>query len=405
MLLLGFAIFAIAWMNWRAYSLPGNTSEGYPGDVIPQLNNIGRRLRAGEGSDMQKLFPEGWFFSHILYGLAWINVGLQTHDEALRNRAAVEARWILAATETPEGRAPFQADTQVPNGVFYLGWKNRLLGGLLKLSRPEERFPSEVELFHRQSQSLSNAFLASRTLHLDAYPGEAWPCDNVMALASLVLHDDLYGTRYREIVAAWVEFTKKHLDPATGLIVHKIDGRTGDSELASRASTQVYIHSLLPELDPDFAREQYAKFRREFVVDWCGYLPVREYPIGVSGTGDVDSGPLLFGISPSATTVSIAAARVNGDRELFERNVILSETLGIPWQSGSEKSFAFGKIVVADAFLAWGKSAVSWSDVPPVLFAATTSPSWRMRLHAISSCVVIIFGGFIRKMWRSPAVA
>lgn len=391
----------IVWMNVRLYSVPeGATRPGkISEDAMPQLRNIGRRLRAGEGARMQQIFPEGWFFSHALYGFAWVNVGLQSDDAALKREAAKEARWVLERMDSPEALAPFLADTQVKHGVFYLGWKNRLLGGLLTMLPPEQRLPGEIASFRSHSDQLAAAFRATPTLHLDAYPGRAWPCDNVMALASLKMHDALFGSRHQEIIDAWIEFTRQHLDPATGMIVHQIDGRTGAMLIPARASTQVYIHAFLPELSVDFAREHYAKFRAAFVSDWFGYLPVREYPHGISGRGDVDTGPLILGISPSATTVSIAAARANGDYELSERNVILSETIGIPWTSGGEKSFALGQIIVADAFLVWGKTLVPWSRVPVAEYPASTPAWWRWRIHG--SSIVLIAVPAILWRWRS----
>ena len=396
---LGF-LSIMLWFNVRLYAAPrGASTRGeIAEDAIAQLANIERRLRAGEGADMQKIFPEGWFFSHALFGMAWVNVGLQTRDENLKRRAAEEVRWVLQRMDSPEGIGPFKADTQVPNGVFYLGWKNRLLGGLLALKPVATA--SEVDLFHRQSEALGAAFRNCPSRHLDAYPGQAWPCDNVMALSSLRLHDTLVEPKFGDVIASWVDYTKQHLDPDTGLIVHRIDGTDGRMIIAARASTQVYILALLPELDPVFAREHYALFRHHFVQDWLGYLPVREYPKGKSGSGDVDTGPLIFGIGPSATVVSIAAARANGDVELAERTAILSETIGASWTSGGEKSYGFGTVVVADAFLAWGKSLTPWTPVPESLFPATTTTWWRWRLHGISVLVAALAVVLARKSLR-----
>lgn len=390
----------LGWLNVRLYAVPrgaavrGEVAE----DAVPQLTNIGRRLRAGEGADMQRIFPEGWFFSHALYGFAWVNVGLQTQDPGLRQHAIDEVRWVLQRMDTPEGLGPFTARTQVDHGVFYLGWKNRLLGGLLALQPAPTS--AETAEFHRQSEQLAAAFRATPSRHLDAYPGQAWPCDNVMALASLRLHDELFGPQFGDVIDSWLDFTRAHLDPQTGLVVHKIDGRSGAMLIAARASTQVYMLSLLPELSPDFARDQYARFRRLFVQDWLGYLPVREYPKGKSGAGDVDTGPLIFGISPSATVVSIAAARANGDFELAERTVILSESIGAPWTTVGEKSFGFGTVVVADAFLVWGKTLVPWTRVPQASFPPTTPGWWRWRLHGVSLLVVALAVLAVRKLRR-----
>jgi hypothetical protein len=394
--------FGLAWINSRPYTTAAdpNLSNSVSSDIVPQLQNIGRRLREGEGRQMQSLYPEGWFFSHLLYGFAWVNVGLQTNDNALHQRAVTEARWVMEMTNSRDGVAPFQQDTQVPNGVFYLGWKNRLLGGLLKLLPEQDRLPQEVLLFHRQSETLAKALSASPTLHLDAYPGQSWPCDNVIAIASLKLHDELYATDYHKIASAWVSFTQKHLDPVTGLIVHQINAQDGSAVGAPRGSTQVYIHSFLPEVDPAFARQQYISFRKAFVIDVLGYYPVREYPKGSSGVGDVDSGPLFFGLSPSATVVSIAAARANGDLDLFTRNVALSEAFGVPYSSVNEKSYALGKIVVADTFLAWGKSLVPWRGPMLENYSSYPHRGWMWRVHLLSGVIAGLCAVGLKRLWK-----
>ena len=83
---------------------------------------------------------------------------------------------------------------------------------------------------------------------------------------------------------------------------------------------------------------------------------------------DVDSGPLSFGLTPVATGVSLAAARANGDDEIFERVLQLGETLGLPLTWDGQKRYALGQLVAGDAFEAWGKTIVPWrmgTAVPP----------------------------------------
>jgi hypothetical protein len=66
-------------------------------DVVAQLRFIGRALREGAGERMQALFPEGYFFSHLLYGLSWAEVGLrEQRGTRLHQQALEEARWALA---------------------------------------------------------------------------------------------------------------------------------------------------------------------------------------------------------------------------------------------------------------------------------------------------------------------
>jgi hypothetical protein len=391
------ALVVLGWLNTRVYTI--NSADYAPGsigpDVIPQLNDIGRRLRAGEGADMQGIFPEGWFFSHLLYGMAWVNVGMQTGDAALKQRALDEAEWVLRESETPAGVGPFTRDTQVPNGVFYLGWRNRLLAGMLKLRGPKDRDIFAEGVLRKQSDALAAAYRASASAQLDAYPGEAWPCDNAMAIASLAVADSITPPHYQDVIQLWVARTKTQLDPAEGLIGHATDSASGAPEGGVRASSQSYLHAVLPEIDRAFAQAQFTRYRSRFVDEVLGFQAAYEYPIGTSGPGDVDSRPLIFGFSPTGSAVNLAAARVNGDWLLFDRTLKLSETLGFGSHRGDGKSYLFGQLVVADAFLVWGKTHVNWAGVTPPYQPPPPFPAWQM--HLVSLVLLVPFVWLARR--------
>jgi hypothetical protein len=346
-------------LNWNLWMVSSRNYDRLGADVLPQLNNIKQRLQAGEGDRMQSLFPEGYFFSHVIYGYSWVNVGL-TH-EFLRQKAIAEVEWTLAQIDSDKGRRPFRFQTQVPNGVFYLGWSNRLLGGLLKLQKPEERSKKTVGRFHVQSALLAQAY--DRQFMLEAYPGMTWPCDQTVALASLVLHDELFGSNYQPIVQRWLNHARQNLDPKTQLLPHKIDSNTGEIEIAGRSSSQVYLLPFLLELDPELARQHYQRFRQQFPVSTLGFFPVREYPIGTPGKGDVDTGPLIFGFSATSTITSLSTARAFNDRELFDSTLMITETFGLPLQLGDQKFYGLGTLIVIDNFLVWGKTWVPWTTV------------------------------------------
>ncbi|GIE93174.1 hypothetical protein Ari01nite_06390 [Paractinoplanes rishiriensis] len=54
------------------------------------------------------------------------------------------------------------------------------------------------------------------------------------------------------------------------------------------------------------ATDQYVRFRGPFLAAPFGVGPaVRDYPRGVDGAGDTGSGPLLLGVSLSATVVTL----------------------------------------------------------------------------------------------------
>lgn len=386
----------IGWLYWQLhhYTAQDYAPPGVGPDVQAQLTSIGRALRAGAGEATQAWYPEGYFFSHALYGLALVNQALLTpNDSALWARNAAEVEWVLQQLESESGRAPFPPNQAVPHGVFYLGWHNRLLAGLLLLQSAAGRDPAREAQFHAQTELLAQAFAQSPTHYLEAYPGQSWPVDNVVALTSLSLHDDLYHTQYTLVVADWLTYTRAHLDPATGLIPHHIDAVTGEHLQGARGSSQVLMLSFLPELDPVFAQAQYTSFRAQYAQPFLDFVFIREYPHGVRGPMDVDSGPLVFDLGPVASGVSLLPARVNGDVETFERMVQLSEVLGLPLTWGDEKRLALGQLVVGEAFLVLGKTQLNWrggGQLPPSTnYPRLTSP-WYPWTNGIAIGLILL---------------
>ncbi|MER7008134.1 hypothetical protein ABT297_34515 [Dactylosporangium sp. NPDC000555] len=197
---------------------------GPGGAAVRQLGFLRAELDDGAGDAAQAMFPEGYFFPHALYGLAWVDVGRHRADRA---EALREVRWALSRLDGPQGTAPFSAGLAPRHGVFYAGWTNWLRGGMLSLQDTAARDPAEVERFERDSRDLAAAFDASATPFLQAYPDQSWPVDSTVAIASLRLHDALLPARYGDTVRRWLDGARERLDPATGLLPHVTDPRTG----------------------------------------------------------------------------------------------------------------------------------------------------------------------------------
>lgn len=357
-----------------------------PASAVAQLNFIGEALGSGAGGDMQGLFPEGYFFSHVLYGLSWVQVGLRA-DGDLRDEALREARWALEQLDT-YGHLTFSPNLDPPYGVFYVGWKNWLRGGILLLD------PSDAETlarFEADCEALAVAFESRGTPFLPAYPNMAWPVDSVVGIATLSLHDHLLSPSYESVISDWLTMARERLDPVTGLLPHRVDPVTGEGLETARGSSQSIIHRFLPEIDPVWASEQYAAFRGQF-VGFLGTVPgIREYPPGMFGLGDVDSGPLINGLSASATVVTMGAAFIHQDRELGETFVHIGESAGLPISLGNTKRYAFGVLPVGDAFLVWSQTAMPLTaQMPPANFPDVVVEWWRLPLHLLSIGVLIL---------------
>ena len=203
---------------------------------------------------------------------------------------------------------------------------------------------------------MADAFLASPHRHLDSYNGMVWPADNVTALLSIMLHDRLYGTDHGRAYQEWKRWTLDHLHPETGLMGGRLDSNTRALIEPARGSGNSWITTLLAEIDPEFAKDLYSRYRKHFAIERLDFLMFREWPEGVARGEDIDSGPIIWGAGVTATGVGLAAARANGDAEMASHIHALSELIGWPTTSGDQTRYVFGRLPVGDAFLAFGKS-------------------------------------------------
>ena len=355
-----------------------------PSSVRRQLAFLRSELSDGAARDAQQLFPEGFFFSYALYGLTEVDLGL-AEPPSERADELRAARWALAALDSAEGRAPFDEGLTPAYGVFYRGWTNWLRGGVLALD------PSgpEAARFERDSAELAAAFAASESPFLAAYPGQAWPVDSTVAVASLRLHDKLYTPRYAATVDRWLSAAQQRLDPQTGLLPHRADVGTGAPIEVARGTSQSMIQRFLVDIDPVFATRQYRVFRERFRP----FGPaIREFPTGVAGEGDVDSGPLLLGISLSATAVTMGAARVQGDDRLADALTGLADVAGVPVDGPRTRRYAFGVLPIGDAFVAWSKTARPWVSAPPAGPPPDLAWWWSLPILAALLTVVALAG-------------
>jgi hypothetical protein len=313
------------------------------GGVVKQLTYLRAEIEGGADRAAQKQFPEGYFFLNVLYGLSWVQVGLD--DPARSVDATAEVRWALDRLAATDGTAPFAESLQPQYGVFYAGWTNWLRGGLIALGHSDA---ADLDTFTSRSVEIATAFRTASTPYLPSYPGQAWPVDSVVAIASLRQYDALVAPRFGQIARNWVTTAKTKLDPVTGLLPHQVAPQPS----GARGSSQAMIQRFLVDIDPAFARTQYEIFKDKFVTG----AGVREYPKVTGGKGDADSGPLILGMSLSATVVTIGAARVHHD-PLADRLAREGELVGLPLTGLKTKRYLFGAVPIGDAFLAWSTSA------------------------------------------------
>ncbi|HYW14112.1 MAG TPA: hypothetical protein VE871_19260 [Longimicrobium sp.] len=349
--------------------------------ALAQLAHLGPGLEA-RANAMEEIFPEGRVFTLVLYGLAWVDVGRGTPDAALRARALAEARGALALAEAPASRIGYGPAGGLPHGMFYEGWTAHLRAGTLHLGGGAARDPA----FRGACDRLDAAFRRGPGPFLDTYPEMAWPADNAAGAAALASCGTLLHPRYMQTARAWLQAALREADPATGLLPH--DAGLPNPRGESVALMIRFVH----EIDPAVAAAQYTGMERTFATRFAGLLPaVREYPHGVPGSGgDIDSGPVILGVSAPASVVGIAAARMTGHPRAAADLRAGPEVLGMPLQWRGRRSYAFGQLPVGDAFLAWVSVVRPWNVPEAAPVAATPYAGWRVAWFGLWGLVLLL---------------
>lgn len=374
-------------------------------EILPHLSYLRGALEDGTAEDMQSLFPEGYYFSYVLYGLSWVEAGLQSpQGSEVHQQALDEARRALQHLDSPAGTAVFSPTLDPPYGMFYAAWRNYLLAGILHLQPPAALDVDELADFQAKSQTLAEAIERSPTPFLPSYPGQAWPVDTFPGIVSLKAYSHLVNGRFELLIATWLEDVKTHVDPATGLVPHRTDPLTGQTLDGARATSQTLILRFLADIEPEWGEVQYQLFRQRYVMTRLGLPGVLEFPPERGGQGDVDSGPLLGGVSLSATAVFLGTSRLYGDREVETAVWQGGEALGGAITTGVGRRYALGALPIGDEFVVWSKATAPWfAPIQPTSYSAILPFWWRWPSHLISLGLLLLVGSFTRLIWRKLA--
>lgn len=386
-------IVIILYLNIRFYYQPrwSSTSPQINQSVEAQLNYLQKRMHAGAAKDMQKIYPEGYLFLNALYGLSWCNLLAKTPVKSpLYKQGIEEVRWALRAIDTPTGRAPFSPNLPLAYGAFYRGWSNYLRGKYLELLPGMIVDTAQAQIFQENCTQIAKVVAESKTPFLESYVYATWPADMVVLMASLAQHDRLFMSQYGLLIKNWLKQVDKRTDKL-GLIPHSAHPYTGKVLEGARGSSQSLILNFLIEIDSNYARRHFERYKKSFLTRRTGLPGIQEYPKGTLGFGDVDSGPVIFGIGGAASIVGQRTMALYGEEDaaIGLRNSI--EAFGLGWHWGKEKRYLLGALPIADAFIAWANSVEAIKEERLV-----EKRNWRWSFQ-LGLVVVLVSVGL---MWR-----
>jgi hypothetical protein len=324
------------------------------GDTRVQLP-LAAELVAFEGQDdrhrvatpADRFSGEWALVTHQMTALGLAQICLAHPEE--RERLAPEVTRAAAKSFLPEMRSfgtrawngeDAMASLAGPHGHAYLAYAALALG-MARLVDPA--FPAALA---KKQDALVAAYerrlLESPTALIETYPGEAYPTDVAAVAASIAVHGRATGADHSRVLAYWKEKVLAHqIDPASGLVIQRMGASNGSRHDAPRGSGTALAAYFAGFADREVAAKlAEGVFRHE--ATFLGFGAIREYADGRWGGGDVDSGPVLLGVSVSATGFALAPARAFGHRDAFERIYRTTDLFGVPSASGDRSRFLSG---------------------------------------------------------------
>ena len=367
-------------------------------DILLQLNFLETELKENHlDVRMQRIFPEGLVFINALYGLAWCELAISDPaDSLLKMKAINEALFAFDNIDAGRAKWSFPEYLNPEYGIFYNGWRNYLLSKIFSIDKDFANSDFYYKKLQNQGDLIVSAIDSADTPYLESYGSQSWPADTYVAIASLAIYDRIFGQRYNDDITKWLESVKTKLDPETKMIPHKVDSKNGNSNQGARGCSMILMLRMLGEIDATFSNQQYQLFKERFVTKTFGLPSIREYPLGQRGLGDIDSGPVIFGVGFSATIVGIGTFAMYDDLILSQRQYKTVHAFGFDRKTKKGKKYLYGMLPMADAFIAWGRATELNYNKDSV---TNNEQFWRLKFKLLPGFILLIIWMFYFRKW------
>jgi len=223
-------------------------------------------------------------------------------------------------------------------GHAYLGYINLALG-MLRAVDPDMPLQG---LHDRLSAELAERLFASPTGLIETYPGETWPPDVAAVAGSIGLHAKLTGRDRSAQFAAWAERFSRCSVGAGGYLIQRVKSGGCQPLDAPRGSGTAVAAYFLSFADPALAARFESALQNEGRRTLLGFAAIREYAPGFEGNGDLNAGPIIFGVSVGATGFGLGGAAVHRDREWFRELFRTLDLFGVPTAGAGAERFVVG---------------------------------------------------------------
>ncbi len=282
------------------------------------LNSAGARYSSGAGD----LFDHEWTLvscQMAVLGLGQLTLEHPELGDTYLPAMASCSDWLVSEGARRFGTAKWGEDflsDEAPAGSHaYMGY----IALALSMHRRVQADPSWAPVHDRMLDRLE--VVLQRPIHqIETYPGEVYPADIASAIGAV-------GLAGRPVHSVAARFRAAAVDPDSGLLYQALRATTGGAADDPRGSGTAIASYFLGHADPGLSADLCRSLKVDRVVGISG---VREYREGAHGWGDVDSGPVVFGLGVSATGFALGCSRMHGDRGRFVRMHRTAGIFGVP---------------------------------------------------------------------------
>ncbi len=311
---------------------------------------VGERPDASTFATGSRRFDGEWRFgSFMMAGLGFAQLASTQTGDARRTSVTRLERALDALIE-PDVRA-FDTEAHGEDAIASLpatglghGHLAYLAYAGLPLALAAELSPESphAPLAHAVAKALAARIDASPDALVETYPGEVYPVDLAMALATIAVDARARRTTAPPALARGLARIRASIDPASGLLYQALAREDGTPRDRPRASGTALAAFALLYADRALSAVLWRALREEQLRTLVGFGAVLEYPEAARSVGDIDSGPVVLGLGVSATGFALAASRAHGDADAFAALLATTHLFGAPVEGGGARTYATG---------------------------------------------------------------
>ena len=313
-------LIKVAWVVWGCWSIGSQQKE--KNDILQRKNWLVDKIVV-EPRQLLKEMPGGlglqfqgeWaLYSCSMFSKAFSNISILYPETKQESINTIDS--LIQIVKSPElrlydkmrwGEDPLDSIAGDKSHISYLSHLAWMIGNYRKIGGGD----NYNALHDSLCKAMNRRILESECMNLPTYPGEdIYIPDMLVAIVALSDYAKQNNGKYQTTVNSWIQRAKSEwIDSETGLL-RSFLSLDGDTSVKSpiKGSYSTLNTYYLTQIDPEFAKEQYAHLKDVFLKDsWL--TGFKEYSDGSGFLGmDVDAGPIIFGLSPSGTAFGIGCA-------------------------------------------------------------------------------------------------